>query len=127
VYNDWEIISLLNVFNKKKNVIKVNYFSTFYNFINLFIKLIDYYCNFFLSFNIFINELFYNLGFIEGLNNRIFVKYKHWALMFLVKIVKLNNTYFSSFINNYYITDFYTKNSKTMSFSSLKQYKIFKL
>ena len=126
VYNDWEIISLLNVFYKKNNLIKVNYFYNFYKIINYFIKIINYYCNFFLSFNVFLNELFYSIGYTDNLYKAFNIIYKDWKTIVINKVIKFNNTIFNSFINNYYITDFYTKNSKTMSFSSLKKYRIFK-
>lgn len=53
----------------------------------------------------------YNISIILLLNNNL----------------KFLNSFFNSYINNYYISDFFTKNSKTMSFSSLKKYRIFKL
>ena len=127
VYNDWEILSLLNVFYKKKNVIKINLFNNFYKIINYFIKIINYYCNFFLSFNNFCNELFYNIGYTGDFSKTFNICYKTWKFIIINKVVKYSNILFNSFINNYYITDFYTKNSKTMSFSSLKKYRIFKL
>lgn len=127
VYHDWEIITLLNVFYKKKNTFKVSYFINFYKIINYFIQLINYYCNFFLSFNVFFNELFYNIGYTENFIKNVNIQYKYWKFICINKVVKFNNVIFNSFINNYYITDFFTKNSKTMSFSSLKKYRIFKL
>jgi len=127
VYNDWEILSLLNVFYKKRNVIKLNFFNNFYKIINYFIKIINYYCNFFLSFNIFCNELFYNIGYTDNFVKSIKIYYKNWKSININKAAKYSNILFNNFINNYYITDFYTKNSKTMSFSSLKKYRIFKL
>jgi hypothetical protein len=127
VYNDWEIISLFHVFNKKRNIIKVNYFIFFYKLMRYFKNLINYYCNFFISTYVFYKELFYNIAYTY--NEKIYnIKtFNFNKLNVIYSTVKFYNTLFFSSINNYYINDFYTKNSKTMSFSSLKKYKIFKL
>ena len=127
VYNDWEIISLFHVFNKKRNIIKVNYFIFFYKLMRYFKNLINYYCNFFISTYVFYKELFYNIAYTY--NEKIYnIKtFNFNKLNVIYSTVKFYNTLFFSSINNYYINDFYTKNSKTMSFSSLKKYRIFKL
>lgn len=103
------------------------YFIKFYKIIKYFYKYINYYCNFFLSIQIFYKELFFNIGYIE--NNKYTYTYdlkkifnKNYNMVF-----KFSNTVFNNFVNNYYIIDFYSKNSKTMSFSSLKKYRVFKL
>jgi hypothetical protein len=122
-YTDWEIISLLNIFNKKKQIIKTNYFLQFYKLTKYFLNIIDYHCNFFLSIKTFLIELFYNLG--SNLNT----KNKLYSISIIYNKIKCKffNNVFHGFINNYYISDFYTKNSKIMSFSSLTKYRVFKL
>ncbi len=70
-------------------------------------------------------ELFYNLGF--NFINMDKNTYNINLNILLNKTLKFLNSFFSSYINNYYISDFFTKNSKTMSFSSLKKYRTFKL
>ena len=73
---------------------------------------------------IFLIELFYNLGFNLNTKNNVY----NSNIIIINKIkCKFFNNVFHSFINNYYISDFYTKNSKIMSFSSLTKYRIFKL
>ena len=124
-YNDWEIISLLNIFNKKKKVINVNFFIKFYMIIKFFNDIINYYCNFFLSIINYYTELFYNIGL--NFNNMDKFIYNINIILLLNNNLKFLNSFFNSYINNYYISDFFTRNSKTMSFSSLKKYRIFKL
>ena len=124
IYNDWEIINLLNLFNKKKNLLKVCYFVKFYEVLNYLVKVLTYYCNFFLSSNLFNFELFYQTAY----NNKKLLnkKYNHYIFYFY-GVSKLQNTLFNTFINNYYASDFYVKNSKIMSFCALKKYRIFKI
>jgi hypothetical protein len=55
---------------------------------------------------------------------------KSYNEIFVLKVngkYKFINTLFNLFINNYYIMDFYTRNSKTMASSASRQYNIFKL
>jgi hypothetical protein len=70
-------------------------------------------------------ELFFNIAYINNYKKNLLfntcINFKYY------KINKFCNTFFNSVVNNYYISDFYTKNSKVMSFSSLKKYKIFKI
>ena len=126
-YNDWDIISLLNICNKKKLILKFCSIFFFLNILKFLDKFLNYFCNFFLSFSGFIIILFYNTAFIiEGLQQ--FRVIKEVFNIFLYKnILKFSNNFFNSIINNYYISDFFLKNSKVMSFSSLSKYKIFKL
>lgn len=124
-YTDWEVISLLNIFNKKRNIIKGNTLSKFYLIVKFFNNIINYHCNFFLSINNYYTELFYNLGFnFKNMDNNLYNIDLKLNILWKVKFL---NTFFNSYVNNYYISDFFTKNSKTMSFSSLKKYRIFKL
>ena len=124
IYSDWEIINLLNLCNKKKHLLKVSYFINFYQIIKYLSTVLNYYCNFFLSSENFNFELFYYTGYNKKLlYNK---KYKDF-LFFFNGYNKFQNTFFNSFINNYYASDFYLKNSKIMSFSALKKYRIFKI
>ena len=124
IYSDWEIINLLNLFNKKKTLLKISYFINFYQILKYLVNVLNYYCNFFLSNKIFNIELFYSTVYnYKKLLNR---KYDNFNFN-TYGYNKFQNTLFNSFINNYYASDFYTKNSKIMSFSALKKYKIFKI
>ena len=93
------------------------------NLIKYFNNIINYFCNFFLTFSGFLMELFYNIAY----NNNKFILFNTFIYYKFFQISKFCNTFFNSVVNNYYISDSYTKNSKVMSFSSLKKYKIFKL
>jgi NADH-quinone oxidoreductase chain G len=125
-YNDWDIISLFTLFNKKKQILKICSIFFYIKVINYFYKIVNYFCNFFLSFSSFLMELFYFTAYhMESYKN--FKVDNVYDYFYYLKVTKFNNNYFNSIINNYYISDFYTKNSKVMSFSSLKKYKIFKL
>jgi hypothetical protein len=123
-YNDWDILSLLNIYNKKKQVLKIYLFINFYKIIKHFINLINYYCNFSLTFSKFMFELFYNTGFINSVK---LINKTRFFLNYFNSSNKFQNSFFNSYINNYYLSDFYTKNSKIMSYSSLKKYRIFKI
>ena len=123
-YNDWDIFSLLNICNKKKQILKIYLFIYFYKINKYFIDLINYYCNFFLSISSFLIELFYNTGYV---NQKDIKKVNNLYISLYFKINKVYNTLFNSFVNNYYLSDFYTKNSRVMSSSSIKQYLIFKI
>ena len=124
IYSDWEIINLLNIFNKKKNILKVSYFIKFYQVFKYLIKILSYYCNFFLSSNFFNSELFYHTAYN---NKKLLNKKYNDSIFFSYGYSKLQNTLFNAFINNYYASDFFVKNSKTMSFCALKKYRIFKI
>ena len=124
IYSDWEIINLLNLFNKKKNLLKVSYFINFYQVLKYLVKVISYYCNFFLSSNFFNFELFYQTGYN---NKKLLNKKYNDLIIFFYGFNKFQNTLFNTFINNYYASDFYVKNSKIMSFCALKKYRIFRV
>lgn len=126
-YNDWDILSLLTIFNKKKQILKVCSIYFFINIIKFFNNIVNFFCNFFLSFNSFLIELFYYTAFMDNFKDQLSSDYNHSYNYNYNQSVKFYNNYFNSIINNYYISDFYTRNSKVMSFSSLKKYKIFKL
>jgi len=123
LYSDWEVLSLLNLYNKKNNNLIFYNFIKFYKIIKYFINLINYFCNFFLSISKFYIEFFYFTGFLinNNKNNIIFIKLN------IFYNLKFMNNIFNRFINNYYSMDFFLKNSKIMSFSSLYKNKIFKL
>ena len=55
IYTDWEIINLLKIYNKKKNILKYFFFKKYSLILKYFIKLIDYICNFFF----YIRRFFY--------------------------------------------------------------------
>jgi hypothetical protein len=123
LYSDWEVLSLMHLYNKKNNSLVFYDFVKFYRVIKYFISLISYFCNFFLSISKFYIEFFYFVGYLTKLS------------VIDVVVVKLNKFYnfkftnniFNRFVNNYYSMDFFLKNSKVMSFSALYKYKIFKL
>jgi hypothetical protein len=122
-YSDWEVLSLLNLYNKKNNNLIFYKFIKFYKITKYFINLVNYFCNFFLSISKFYIEFFYFIGFLvnNNKNNIIFVKLN------IFYNLKFMNNIFNRFINNYYSMDFFLKNSKIMSFSSLYKNRIFKL
>jgi NADH-quinone oxidoreductase chain G len=122
-YSDWELISLLNLYNKKNNNLIYYNYIYFLKIIKYFMNILNYFCNFFLSLNKFYIEFYYFTGFFFKLNKNNISFYK-LILFFKLKFI---NSIFNTFINNYYSTDFYLKNSKIMSFSSLFKNKIFKL
>ena len=123
LYSNWEIISLLNLYKKKNIKLKIYYFINFYNILNYFKFILNYFCNFYLILNKFYLEFFYFTGYIHNItNNNKNILFK---LEFYHNVKILNNILFR-FINNYYNTDFLIRNSKVMSFSSLKKYIIFK-
>lgn len=124
IYSDWEIINLLNLFNKKKNLLKIFYFSNFYKILKYLIKVLNYYCNFFLSSNFFNYELFYQTAYT---NKKVLNKKYNDYIFYSFGFNKFQNTLFNTFINNYYASDFYVKNSKVMSFCALKKYRVFRI
>lgn len=124
IYSDWEIINLLNLFNKKKNILKVSYLVNFYQILKYLVKVLSYYCNFFLSSNFFNYELFYQTAYNS--KNSLNKKYNDYIFYFY-GFKKFHNILFNTFINNYYASDFFVKNSKIMSFCALKKYRIFKI
>jgi hypothetical protein len=121
IYTDWEIINLLRIYNKKKNILKYFFFNKYNRIINYFYKIINYNCNFFLTLEDFFLNFFFYYGYkkklIEPNNNLIFSNilnsfYKN----------KMLNTLFNRYINNYYSSDYFLKNSKIMSFCAIKTY-----
>jgi hypothetical protein len=104
--------------------LKVSYFINFYQILKYLVKVISYYCNFFLSSNFFNFELFYHTAY----NNKILLNKKYnGSIFYFYGFRKFQNTLFNSYINNYYASDFFVRNSKTMSFCALKKYRIFKI
>ena len=120
LYSDWEILSLLNLYNKKNNNLIFYNFKKFFKIIKYFFNYIDYICNFFLSLIKFYMNFFFFIGFLnKNKNNNINIKLNN------VFCLKFMNNIFNKFINNYYSMDFYLKNSKIMSFCALYKNKIF--
>src|SRR5580693_4563322 len=114
---------MLNLYNKKNNNLIFSNFIQFYKVIKYFISLISYFCNFFLSISKFYIEFFYFVGPLTKFNVTNVIAME----LNVFYNLKFMNNIFSRFVNNYYSTDFFLKNSKVMSFSSLHTYKTFKL
>lgn len=116
-------ITLLFLYkNNKKINFNFNNLNYFLLIIKFFKNLINYLCNFYISLKLFFIEFFYYIGFVSiNINIKLYIitLYNYFNLKFL-------NTIFNLFINNYYSIDFYTKNSKIMSFSALKKFIIYK-
>jgi NADH dehydrogenase/NADH:ubiquinone oxidoreductase subunit G len=47
IFNDWDIVMLLNIFNKKKQELKISSIYFFIKIIKYFFDIINYFCNFF--------------------------------------------------------------------------------
>jgi hypothetical protein len=124
LYSNWEIIFLFDIFNKKKNILKSSLFFYFNKIKKYFNKLLDYFCNFFLSLDKFFLEFFF-ISALKKISNKILSESLLTINLIILK-VKIFNNLFNLFINNYYSTDFFLKNSKIMSYCSLKKYTIFK-
>lgn len=121
--SDWEIFTVLNIYNKKFNKMLVYYFKKFFIIIYYFKKIINYFCNFFIELSALFFDLFYFIGYTNKLN-----LYQEFNLKLNFKfnlILNFINTQFFSFINNFYFIDLYTKNSKIMTFCALKRTKKF--
>jgi hypothetical protein len=123
LYSDWEVLSLMNLYNKKNNSLIFYDFVKFYRVIKHFVSLVSYFCNFFLSISKFYIEFFYFAGHLTKFSVTNVVV----ALLNMFYNFKFMNNIFSRFVNNYYSMDFFLKNSKVMSFSALHKYKVFKL
>jgi hypothetical protein len=123
LYSDWEVLSLIHLYNKKNDSLVFYDFAKFYRITKYFINLISYFCNFFLSISKFCIEFFYFVGYLTKFNatNVVVVKLNMFCNL------KFMNNIFSRFVNNYYSMDFFLKNSKVMSFSALYKYKTFRL
>lgn len=124
LYSNWEIIFLFDIYNKKKNILKASLFFYFNKIKKYFKILLDYFCNFFLSLDKFFLEFFY-ISAYKNLSNIIY-RDSILVISYIFSKVKIYNNLFNLFINNYYSTDFFLKNSKIMSYCSLKKYTIFK-
>lgn len=122
VYTDWEIIWLLHTFNKNTKKIKTTYYIQFFKIIRYFINIIDYVCNFYISLQLFLMHFHVKFHY-----DRLNKSYNDSVVLKASGKYKFINTLFNLFINNYYIMDFYTRNSKTMASSASTQYNIFKL
>jgi len=120
VYTDWEILALLNIYNKKNVIVKLIKFSMFLLILKLFKSIINYICNYFISMNYFYIEII----FFGGLNINPFIELQNLNFFFKLKFL---NTFLSRYINNYYNTDSFIRNSKIMSFCSLKKNIVFKI
>jgi hypothetical protein len=124
LYSNWEVIFLFDIYNKKKNILKYSFFFFFNKIKKYFKYLLNYFCNFFLSLDKFFFEFFFSSG-----NNKLSKNILSDFIIisnFISFKVKIFNNIFNLFINNYYSTDFFLKNSKIMSYCSLKKYTIFK-
>jgi len=124
LYSNWEVIFLFDIYNKKKNILNFFLFFFFNKIKKYFKNLLDYFCNFFLSLDKFFLEFFFITAF-KKISNKILSE-SIIILSFIFTKVKIINNIFNLFINNYYSTDFFLKNSKVMSYCSLKKYTIFK-
>lgn len=123
IYTDWEIINLLKIYNKKKNILNCFFFTKYNLIFKFFIKIIDYDCSFFFTLDDFFSNFFYFYGY----KNKYLIDVCNNDLNFssIVKNyynIKFYNTNFYRYINNYYSNDFFLRNSKVMSLSAIKTY-----
>jgi hypothetical protein len=123
IYTDWEIINLLKIYNKKKNILKYSFFKKYNIIFKYFIKLIDYICNFFFT----LDDFFINFFFYYGYKKKYIIKLQNneLAFSFLLKNIfknKFLNIFFNRTINNYYFDNFFLRNSKVLSLSAIKTY-----
>jgi hypothetical protein len=128
IYTDWEIINLLKIYNKKKNILNLTFFFKFNFIFQFFIKIINYICNFFFT----LEDFFINFFFFYGYKKKYILQLQNNDLQFTMIINKFLffknkflNTLFFRNINNYYASDFFLRNSKIMSLSAIKTYTIF--
>lgn len=125
IYTDWEIINLLKIYNKKKNILNFFFYYKFNYILNFFIKIIDYFCSFFFV----LDDFFINFFFFYGYKKKK-IELGNNDLQFSIIINsffknKFLNTLFCRVINNYYSSDFFLRNSKVMSLTALKMYSKF--
>lgn len=119
IYSDWEIFSILILFNSKYKILQVSIIDNV--FLDFFQSLINYSCNFFYELMDFYKILFFFTG--EFLLNIKFKnKPKNFIYNNLKKILKFVNSKIFRYLNNHYNDDFFLKNSKIMSLCSYKSY-----
>jgi hypothetical protein len=123
IYTDWEIINILKIYNKKNNILKYYFFYKYNLILQFFFKIIDYTCNFFFTLEDFFIQFFFFYGYKKKFmlqlynNDLLFSKNLNYGF-----INKFYNTLFNRYINNYYSSDFFLRNSKIMSLSAIKTY-----
>ena len=121
IYTDWEIINLLKIYNKKKNILKYFFFNKNNLILNYFFNIINYNYNYNLTIENFFSSFFYFFGYknksIKQNNDLFFCN-----ILDYYYYNKFLNTLFNRYINNYYSSDFFSKNSKIMSFCAIKTY-----
>lgn len=123
IYTDWEIINLLKIYNKKKNILNYFFFVKYNLIFNFFSNIIDYFCSFFFTLEDFFSNFFYFYGYknkylIDVCNNDL-----DFSLILTNNFnIKFHNTNFYRYVNNYYANDFFLRNSKVMSLSAIKTY-----
>jgi hypothetical protein len=123
IYTDWEIINLLKIYNKKKNILKFFFYYKFNFILKFFTKIINYFCNFFFS----LDDFFINFFFFYGYKKKYISELYNNDLQFSNILdyyfkSKFLNTLFYRIINNYYSNDFFLRNSKVMSLTAIKTY-----
>jgi len=121
IYADWEIINLLKIYNKKKDILKYFFFNKYHSIILYFFKIIKYTCNFFLT----LEDFFFNFFYFYGYKNKIIKQNNDLIFCNVLNYYNNNkflNTLFNRYINNYYSSDYFLKNSKIMAFCAIKTY-----
>jgi hypothetical protein len=107
------------VYNKTFNICKFSILKNFYLYYSYFKNWVQSVCTFFYVLNDFVKELFFYTSVVSiqsCISTLVFFNIK---LFYNLKFVNSN---FFRFINNYYSSDFFLKNSKIMSLCSLKTF-----
>jgi NADH-quinone oxidoreductase subunit G len=126
IYSDWEIVNLLKIYNKKKNILNFFFYYKFFFISKFFIKMVDYFCNFFFI----LDDFFVNFFYYYGYKKKYIIELNNNDLQFSTIIDyyfknKFLNTLFYRIINNYYSSDYFLRNSKVMSLTAIKMYSKF--
>lgn len=127
VFDDLEILSALFIIKKYNFYLNFSFLNNFYFVLSFFVNIFDYKCIY--VFNL--KNIFQRSFFLLGLNLQSFVVSNMHNLIFFSKIhfTKFSHKFFfinsliNTYINNYYSTDIFSKNSKILSLQAIKAYK----
>jgi len=119
IFSDFDIIQVLNILRRIKIIQNFSILDNFFDILNYFKKVISYECLFFYNITKFFLKLKHAYFLTEPFYGFAYDSLKNFFDKFYNK-QKIINIVFLTFINNYYKTDIFCRNSKILSLCSLK-------
>lgn len=116
ILNDWEIFQTLLIIGKSLNFFNFSIILNFFYIMRFFSNIIFYQCGFFYN----INQLYKKINILLSFKTYNITFFNIWSIFPIFITTLWINSIFCSVIHNYYMSDVYTRNSRTMMLCARK-------